>query len=361
MKLSMCVIMKDSAADIGVCLESVKDGADEIVVVDTGSTDDSVAIARRYTDKVYSFRWIDDFSAAKNFCLEHATGDWILFLDSDEYLPREVRGNLHRVMDDLEERHLDMAEIWIRNVDENHAPLDVQNGTVLRMFRNTPDYRFQDPIHEHVEYMGSGEASRCIVPPGILFICHTGYVQSRYPEKFRRNLRMLEAVRDRGERKRFLDFYLCTMYLESKAYEKALFHAQQAIEKKDIPLADLFSAWKVWMNSLEALGRGGEELGEVIRRAVEKYPKAPDFWANYGYWRINQGDIDGAWECLQRAEQLMGEFSRNFPVGDNELYRERGKLYHIMSDICLKTGRRDLARHYAELEWEAKGTKRERG
>ena len=84
--ISVCVIAKNEADVLGRCLESVK-GLDEIVVVDTGSTDNTKEIAKRYTDNVYDFVWCDDFSKARNFAIEQCTSDWILILDADEYLP----------------------------------------------------------------------------------------------------------------------------------------------------------------------------------------------------------------------------------------------------------------------------------
>src|SRR5262245_11824182 len=82
--LSLCMIVKNEAAHLARCLDAVSPMVDEIVIADTGSTDDTVSIARGYTPHVLTFAWCDDFSAARNFVLERATGDWILSLDADE-------------------------------------------------------------------------------------------------------------------------------------------------------------------------------------------------------------------------------------------------------------------------------------
>src|ERR1043165_7712525 len=83
-KLSLALIVKNEARCLARCLESVRGILDEIVVVDTGSTDDTASIAKRYGAKISNFAWKDDFSIARNFALEQATGDWILVLDADE-------------------------------------------------------------------------------------------------------------------------------------------------------------------------------------------------------------------------------------------------------------------------------------
>ena len=84
-KISACVIVKNEEKNLPRWLESMRRIADEIVVVDTGSTDRTVDLAKAAGARVFSFAWIDDFAAAKNFALEKATGDWVVFPDADEY------------------------------------------------------------------------------------------------------------------------------------------------------------------------------------------------------------------------------------------------------------------------------------
>ena len=83
-KLSVCLIVRNEASNLPRCLDSIRGLADEIVVVDTGSTDDTVAIAQRHGARVSTLVWQDDFSAARNASIELATCDWILVFDADE-------------------------------------------------------------------------------------------------------------------------------------------------------------------------------------------------------------------------------------------------------------------------------------
>jgi glycosyltransferase involved in cell wall biosynthesis len=89
MKLTAVIIAKNEEAVIETALESVR-GFDEIVVVDTGSTDRTKEICARYTDKIFDFPWVDDFSAARNEAIRHATGDWIYSIDADQRLLSDV-------------------------------------------------------------------------------------------------------------------------------------------------------------------------------------------------------------------------------------------------------------------------------
>ena len=93
-RLSQCMIVKNEEKNIERALSWGKDIMYEQIVVDTGSTDRTVEIAKGMGAKVYHFEWIDDFAAAKNYAIEQAKGDWIAFLDADEYFPPEDAAKL---------------------------------------------------------------------------------------------------------------------------------------------------------------------------------------------------------------------------------------------------------------------------
>ena len=93
-RITVCLIVKNEEQFLAQCLKSVRGFAAQIVVVDTGSTDRTVEIAREFGAEIYSFAWCDDFAAARNAALEHATGDWILMLDADEELPAAQHATL---------------------------------------------------------------------------------------------------------------------------------------------------------------------------------------------------------------------------------------------------------------------------
>ena len=98
MKISVCIIVKNESETVERCLESVKPFADEIIVVDTGSVDDTKAKARKFTDKIYDFKWINDFSAARNHAFEKATSDYLFWLDADDVIDTfqiEYRKEVH--------------------------------------------------------------------------------------------------------------------------------------------------------------------------------------------------------------------------------------------------------------------------
>jgi glycosyltransferase involved in cell wall biosynthesis len=88
------MIVKNEEAHLERCLDSVKDMVSEMIIVDTGSTDRTVEIAHAYGAKVYHFDWCDDFAAARNESLKHATGEWLLMMDADNWLEPEDKNQL---------------------------------------------------------------------------------------------------------------------------------------------------------------------------------------------------------------------------------------------------------------------------
>ncbi|MBI2656740.1 glycosyltransferase family 2 protein, partial [Candidatus Woesearchaeota archaeon] len=100
--ISLCMIAKNEEKFLEQCLNSVKDIVDEIIIVDTGSTDKTKDIAKKFNAKVYDFKWIDDFSAARNESIKHAAKDWILVLDADEILDEEGRKAIRELVNNKE-------------------------------------------------------------------------------------------------------------------------------------------------------------------------------------------------------------------------------------------------------------------
>jgi len=142
-RLSVCVITKNEEKFLAQCLKSVRGLAAQIVVVDTGSTDRTVEIAKEFGAELYAFTWCDDFAAARNAALEHATGDWILILDADE----EVTAAQHaKLQADLK----NAAMIGYRLPLVNFGQENEGRSFIPRLFRNAPGVFFHGRIHEQV-------------------------------------------------------------------------------------------------------------------------------------------------------------------------------------------------------------------
>ena len=142
-RLSVCMIVKNEERFLGQCLASVKDIADELIVIDTGSTDRTVEIARENGAQVGYFEWCDDFAAARNASITPATGDWILFLDADEELSSIEKAELPQLLNQTQVSLFRLPLINIHHGEEFQS-------YVPRLFRNSPGVMFYGCVHEGV-------------------------------------------------------------------------------------------------------------------------------------------------------------------------------------------------------------------
>jgi len=190
-RLTVCIIAKNEEQFLGQCLQSVRGVANQIIVVDTGSTDRTVEIAREHGAEVYSFPWCDDFSAARNAGLEHATGDWILALDADEEMPAAQHEALRA---DMKKPGAIAYRLPLTNRGR-----EIEGQSFLpRLFRNVPGAYYFGRIHEQVfpTLVKYCHAWGLGIRLGTAQLLHHGYakdvVQDR--KKIERNLRMLRLA-----------------------------------------------------------------------------------------------------------------------------------------------------------------------
>ncbi len=144
MKLSLCMVVKNEEFYLPQCLKSVKDVVDEIIILDTGSTDKTPQIAQQFGANVYPFNWCNDFAKARNAALSYAKGDWILVLDADEVLTPEV---VPAIRDAIKDDHLILLNLIRQEIGASQSPYSL----VSRLFRNHPQLSFIHPYHATVD------------------------------------------------------------------------------------------------------------------------------------------------------------------------------------------------------------------
>ena len=185
MWLSAAMIVRDEEAVLRDCLTSIQDVVDEIIIVDTGSTDRSPDIARQFGARLFDYRWRDDFAAARNEALARARGRFILYIDADERLTRTSRGDVARVLAD---------ESAVCHTVLFRPQQGYTRYREYRIFRNDPRIRFQGAIHETMVpalHQVAAEDGLRIVPSP-LGIEHVGY-DGDQQRKHLRNLPLLRA------------------------------------------------------------------------------------------------------------------------------------------------------------------------
>jgi tetratricopeptide (TPR) repeat protein len=143
-QLSLCMIVRDEAQNLPHCLQSVGGVVDEIIVVDTGSTDDTIAIARSCGATVYEQAWQHDFAAARNYALQFVQGEWVLALDADEVL-------LPSCLDELKGAIQSPDLIAITLLRQEIGAEQTPYSLISRLFRRHPQLRFERPYHESID------------------------------------------------------------------------------------------------------------------------------------------------------------------------------------------------------------------
>lgn len=210
------MIVKNERQNLSRCLASAQAYVDEIVVVDTGSEDETPEIARQFGAKLEHFEWCNDFAAARNYALSKVTGDWILVLDADE--------ELIVTSEDFRMQLLSSSEILAYSLNLTEA--DNKEGmTPLqtpRLFRNLPELQFIGCYHEQLTYQSNTITNNLIGHLDSVRIIHYGYGENQIQQKnISRNIPILESARQKEGLSLMLLYCLAGMYNNTQQPEKA--------------------------------------------------------------------------------------------------------------------------------------------
>ncbi|HEY9721266.1 MAG TPA: glycosyltransferase, partial [Oscillatoriaceae cyanobacterium] len=316
--LSACLIVRNEAEKLARCLKSLEGRVDEIVVVDTGSTDETVAIAESFGAKVHHYQWCDDFAAARNVALEHATGDWILAIDADEELIVEDAAAFRRA---LRDRTCGGYVFTVRNLTDLGT---ISNSAALRLFQRHERVRFAGRLHEKVTDallalgwpVGSLEA---------IAFAHDGYVEAGMAaqNKRARNRRIAAAAVEADPRDPYRWYNLARASLpDADEALAALTPIEKLLEDGGELSESVYPHYAVFHQGLLcALGRAAEAEA-LLDRAVERYPGHPELHYERGALRARRGDVAAARRdflaCLtpnayvgaERRDGITGELPR---------------------------------------------------
>ena len=234
--LSVCIITKNESDNLKTCLSKLsnynKNNEFEIVVIDTGSTDDSKEIARSYTDSVYEFVWCNDFSAARNYATQKAGGDYILMLDTDEFVDEFDLNETNRLINLYPDR---VGRMHRKNLYQSDGNDMSSNEYVNRLFPKKLFY-YEGRIHEQIVRIPdktiSGEDSNYdtyIIP---FYTTHVGYQgnQEARSQKAKRNLDLLLKELEEKEDDPYILYQIGKAYFYEQAYDAAIPYLERAME-----------------------------------------------------------------------------------------------------------------------------------
>lgn len=293
-RVSLCMIVRDEEADLPACLATSAELVDELVVVDTGSADGTRAAAEQFGARVFDFAWRDDFAAARNESLRHATGDWIFWLDADDRIDGANRDRLRALFAGLGDENVGyvMTYLALREMGRDRASA----AHHVKLFPNRPDIRWQYRVHEQIlpaiERSG-GEARLTDV-----VIHHLGYQDpTAVRRKLERNMRLLRLEESDHPGDPYTVFNLGRTVLRLDDPASALPFLERAWSglPPGSPLARTAAALRV--ESLGRLGRHAEAL-TVCRDARSHFPADPELRLGEALTLANLGDLAGAEAAL---------------------------------------------------------------
>lgn len=205
-EVSFCMIVKDEEAVLERCLLSVKNVVDEIIIVDTGSTDCTKEIAKKYTDKIFDFKWTNDFSAARNYSFSKATKNYIFWLDADDILEREDQQSFLRLKSEIPPEVDSVMMKYHVQFDEYGEP----TGSTMRnrLVKREKNYQWKGKVHEYLDVHG------------VIAKSNTSVYHKKLKTVTERNLKIYKERMEKGEAFSPRDLFYYANELASHAYYK---------------------------------------------------------------------------------------------------------------------------------------------
>lgn len=304
--LSLCMITKNEEKNIKACLDSMVNIADEIIIVDTGSTDRTIEIAKSYGAKVFSYKWNDDFSEARNISLEKATKDWIIVLDGDEVLPKEDGKKLKNI---INATSMEALYLRLENIVDNKS---LGDAVVLRVFRNNKLYRFRNKMHEQVIFSIEENGGKDKIQATNLKILHYGYDPKIYNmvDKQKRNLKILESYPEE-DRDGYFYYSIGNEYSRANDINKSLemYYKGLGFARNNYP--DKLPSYLPYLilNISKSLAsqKKYDEAINILSEFKNKYPNFRDLYFLQCLYYIETGKTTKAKDAL--LEYLNCEYS----------------------------------------------------
>ncbi|GAQ16225.1 glycosyl transferase [Oceanobacillus picturae] len=326
--LSVCMIIKDEEKFLGRCLDSIYGIADEIIVVDTGSQDQSKEIALRYTDKVFDFEWVNDFSKARNYAASKATGEWIFAIDADEFVERNSLEKLKTKLKGKppKENIFGVQIVSFVGLNGESTSLNFHE----RLYRNNGAISYYRSVHELLAHKDSKESN------GILDfqLYHSGYLTDviNNKDKSERNLTLLLNKKEKDP----IDyFFIGNEYRNKGDFNRAIKHYQKAYKLKPHINLDWVKKLLLYMaDSLHRDKRDTEAL-EIIESCEEVYSNIADFKVFKGIILFNNKKLKQSKKVFENILLQKGNLVSDESIDFLELlpHRYLGEIYEKENEL----------------------------
>ncbi len=349
-KVSLCMIVKNEAERLTNCLKSVKGFADEIILVDTGSSDRTVSIAKKFGAKIFKFDWCDNFAAARNYALEQAQGAWILVLDADEVLETAIIPVLQNAINNPEYLAINLNR---SEIGSGRSPYSL----IARIFRRQPEIYFTGFYHESIDNSVEALIQKNTSQPNLqkvvtipqVAVHHYGYKVDKIKQKQEFAQRLMSKQIDAYPDDAYTHSKLGALYVENGEVEKGLSLLQTGLaicDRTQLPtlfelnyhLGIAYSYLQNWeltkihyqkalelevadliklpvYNNLGNLWQTQSNFAEAIACYEKLLEIAPDFatgYFNLGIARKSVYDFTGAIAAYMEALKLNSEYAEAY-------------------------------------------------
>ncbi|MCL1698245.1 glycosyltransferase family 2 protein [Lysinibacillus sp. BPa_S21] len=306
--ISLCMIVKNEEEFLPECLRCVQEIVDEIIIVDTGSTDASIEIGKNFGGKVISHKWDNNFAKARNISLENATGDWILILDADEFLDSIDRDDFHKY---IKESNADILSLELVNYygdkrDESRTYTMAQS----RLFKNHLGLKFENSIHETIN-LNDVNTDVYKTKHFPIKIHHLGYLTSvtEKKKKNERNMNLLHAEIKNEKHSPWMEYHLASEYYRQKNFDRAFIYCNESIKR--FLIAGLMPPSLIYnlKYSILITTESFKEVLKGIDKAILLYPDYVDLYFYKAVALYHEGMVN---ECILTLEHCLS-------LGENNL------------------------------------------
>ncbi|WP_088833314.1 glycosyltransferase [Paenibacillus tyrfis] len=323
MKVSVCMIVKNEQDCIKNALASIPPDY-EVIVLDTGSTDQTVQIAQSSGVIVKKYTWNDNFSDARNYCGSFATGDYILVLDADETLP----ANTNEIVNQFVLQYPKMcASVFIKNQMEE----EIKTHRMVRFYPNDRMYLFHGIVHEQVYYKDAPAEFK----PMNLTVTHYGYEQEHYDQKNKisRYLPLYKKHLEENPNDGYMLYQMGKIYFSQNDYSSAIRYLMQSLNIGEADRLYFPVALVMLGYALKETGRSSE-AEQLLVNFENDYPDFPDLPFLQGLLAMDTGNIQRIAPAFQRA-LAIGESAKYTSVAGVGTYKAAynlGVYYEIVGN-----------------------------
>ncbi len=333
--LSICVLVKNEAESLAGLLEEIQGLADEVVVLDTGSSDGSVDLAKKGGARVETFNWCDDFAAARNALLDQAKSDWVLMLDADERLAPGAADKIREALGGSAFAY----KCTILNVLPQPVVVPLLPLISTRLFRRDDRLRYDGRVHESIDY--SLRRTTREAASSEIDIIHHGYENADRMYRIR-NRRLFESELNNDPTEAWIRTHLALNYYYAQDYDRACENFKMALASQTNDLSGVARSILLALQA-DVYRRGGEKLKLARSQALKATQMGGNIFAEFLLADLDllEDHPDGA---IKRFREVDASSI------DRRFYRvSRGSLYAEVAKVLLKQRKIDEALEYCEL------------